>query len=271
MNKSHPVFFYRIFGIIFKSTIPLPECVVELGTTNFDVEIKVTPTLPEVSEVILAKDYYCISEAAYLINIAPIARYHVYKGQEIWVHPYPQSDELLLRRYLLSRVLSVLFFQRGSYPLQAAAIWGDKEQGLLLTGKSAYARSILPAHYSPILMSAYLCALTDGMQIATGYPFPSEKRLAYRSVFLSHFILVELVTGEGLEFQLKELKGAEAKIGLLQRNLAYRDVLSKLPPRKNVNSLKEYLKLKAFQLALPPNSFCLKTLLQKINSLLHEH
>jgi hypothetical protein len=265
-SKDFP-FYYSIFNLTVGSDIALPECLtIERPKIETDFFIEVVDAVLPLKNQALSKSYFQISASAYYLDLSPLARFSVTQGKSIQIQLLSTSRSELIRRYLLSRVFTVLLYQRSIFPLAGCALFSNGK-GLLLCGESVYARSILPKSFESELLSAYLTAIGQEGQVTAGYGHVGDKVIPSQKRALNQFDIIYLKkSSEVKAFELEELKGASSKLNVLKNCLAYGEVLSQIKTGALAKASIDLLKIPMFQLILPTENFSyhqLKTRIKK--------
>jgi hypothetical protein len=131
-------FYYRVFGLMIRSEIQLPEL------------LAIVPTESEVDVVIRTGKVPRFQRRATLdeelANNNPQAAFLIRNGREITVEPHPHSDTANLPVWLLGRVMAYLFRQRGWLPLHASGVL-IHNQCVLFLGASRAGKSTTAAAF----------------------------------------------------------------------------------------------------------------------------
>ena len=155
LNRIGEAYLYQSFGLIIRSTLPLPELLPwEDGGAGVEREPDVTiriEKMPCPSEAVGgARRYIRPAPEGIYLGWGDVGEFLVRGGREIIVAPAPGVDESLLRLFLLGTTMAVLLHQRGEAAVlhasvvtvagQAVAFVGAKGYGKLTTAASLLAR-----------------------------------------------------------------------------------------------------------------------------------
>jgi hypothetical protein len=140
---------YRAYGLLFRSSIPLPELVVADSSSpptdrHPDVTITVG-SVPKHLDLPLRKGRLLeVDSEKFLLRVQDVGRFLVSRGNEILIEPDVQATEQDVRVFLLGTCFGGLLHQRGLLVLHASAI--RMAQGaVLFTGASGAGKSTLLA------------------------------------------------------------------------------------------------------------------------------
>jgi hypothetical protein len=138
---------FRAYGMLFGSTIPLPELravdPTEVGGQKHPDVVIVVSDFPDQLPDALASTAVRESNAdACLLRVAGVARYLIRRGREILIDPDPGAGDHDLRVYLLGTCLGVLLHQRGFLVLHASGV-AVKGGAVLFAGRSGAGKSTL--------------------------------------------------------------------------------------------------------------------------------
>lgn len=156
-------FFFRAYELNFESAFEhtgifnnfscnsLPDVTIEIGAAPACLDF---PTIQN--------DYFQITPHNFLLTIPNVARYHVYKGQQVIVDPFPNADQDKIRLFLFGSAMGAVLYQRGLFPLHGSAI--STEHGVVIfVGPQGIGKSTLAAHFQRrgyYLLSDDVCAIT---------------------------------------------------------------------------------------------------------------
>jgi hypothetical protein len=176
-----PDHWFRGYGLLFRSTIPVPEMtVVDPGTSTSDRRPDVTirtGDIPEhIEDPITAGVHHEANAEQFLLRIEDVGRYLVSRGNDIVIDPLPGANPHDVRVYLLGSGIGALLHQRGYLVLHASGIGTDRG-AVLFAGASGAGKSTLLAELlrrGMRMMVDDVCAVTvrEGMQptVTPSYP-----------------------------------------------------------------------------------------------------
>lgn len=114
-------YFYRAFGLTFRSDILLPELRVAATAAEPDVTIQVGAIPAPREPVESLGPYIRLSARLFLLDL-PCARFAVSAGRRIVIEPKVGANEANVRAFLLGSIMGALCHQRGLLPLHAGAV-----------------------------------------------------------------------------------------------------------------------------------------------------
>jgi hypothetical protein len=149
---------YRLFGLTFRSEIPLPELrETEDGTPDVVIERGAVP--PPVGTSV--KGLTATPDGA-VLEVPDIGRFRMQGGARIEVDPDPAASDYAVRLFLLGSAMGALLHQRGLLPLHANAVdFGGR--AVAFCGRSGAGKSTLAAAFHDRgrpLLSDDVCVVT---------------------------------------------------------------------------------------------------------------
>jgi hypothetical protein len=148
MINTHEKVFYKAFGLLVISEIPLPE-LLQLSEQNdlIDVEIKLGDLTLEWSGIVPQFEDIFVHENLIMFQISNLAIFSIRDGKEIIVSPLAGFSEDEARLYLLGTCMGAILLQRKILPLHGSAVVIDgKAYGFVGNsgaGKSTIASAFL--------------------------------------------------------------------------------------------------------------------------------
>lgn len=121
-RQTSSTYFYRIYGLVLASEIEFPEissCQIAFSSTP-DVRIRFDPF--EVPKNSIRFGYVPMVDGATFIDIPDVAGYAVERGRLIRIVPRAGVHGALVRMFLLSWGMNLIFHQRGILALHASAV-----------------------------------------------------------------------------------------------------------------------------------------------------
>jgi len=174
-RQTLSTYFYRIYGLVLASEIELPEisaCQIALSSTP-DVHVRFdTFEAPKNSNPF---DYVLMADGATTVDIPGVATFAVERGRLIRIVPRPGVHPALVRMFLLSWGMDLIFHQRGLLVLHASAVaFGDHIvafAGDTAAGKSTMAAYCVQAGAKLVADDMVRVSLTaDGVRAYAGAP-----------------------------------------------------------------------------------------------------
>lgn len=230
---------YKIYGLIVKSEMPLPEIVEVEKEKKIDVFIK-CGQIPEHAKKAIEEGkvgIYFRKEAWFLIQ--NIGQYYIANGNEIIVERFEEADLHRVKSFVLGASLGVILLQRETLALHGSGVILDN-QAWIITGESGAGKSTLTTRIlkeNAKFLADDTVALETAEQIyaVPGYPQQKlcqdaarelgydinclkkidENREKYAVVLTNNFyddkiklgLVCELCVYDGKEVQIEELQG----------------------------------------------------------------
>jgi hypothetical protein len=165
-----PWYWFRGYGLLFRSTLDVPEMTAvdpaTVAAAEPDVCIR-TGTIPEhLEDPLRAGVVHEANDQEFLLRIPDVGRFWVSRGNEIVIEPEPAATPHDVRVYLLGSCLGGLLHQRGLLVLHASGI-GTEGGAVLFAGESGAGKSTLLAE----LISRGMRMMVDdvcGIQVGVG-------------------------------------------------------------------------------------------------------
>lgn len=169
MSETH---FYRAYGLIIQSPIPLPELVAGAGVPDVVIRLGQWEAPPDAN--IETAQMQIIGKDIQLFW-SDIGRFLVREGREIIIHPLPGVQEHVLRLFILGTTLAMLLHQRGLAVFHASAVAvGDEAvafAGVKGAGKSTFAATLHAAGHHLIADDIVAIDASSGSpMVVPGFP-----------------------------------------------------------------------------------------------------
>ena len=167
---------YAVFGLVFRSELPLPELPPAPAEAAADVDIR----SGAVGMPMEGSAGYSVTKEGTLLRVADVGLFLVRDGREIVVEAAPGASERNVRLFLLGSALGALLHQRGLLPLHANAIEMDGK-AVAFSGHSGAGKSTIAAWFHDRghrILSDDVCVIgfdADGRALA--YPGIPRLRL----------------------------------------------------------------------------------------------
>ncbi|MDN4526744.1 aldolase [Fictibacillus fluitans] len=140
-------YFYKGFGLKFKSDIPFPELFESIETSDYEVSISVGDLANIWKETGAKLDRFNILDGnGVLFQVPDTAIFYVQDGRYITVSPYPNGNMDKIRLFLLGSCMGVILMQRGTIPLHGSAVVIQGE-AYAIVGESGTGKSTLAAAF----------------------------------------------------------------------------------------------------------------------------
>lgn len=289
------VMFYKIYGLIVKSSIELTNCIKLDNSYNEDIIIK-EGKVPN-----FAKEYEYTNKYMYF-SIRNVAKYYISDGKVIIVEKDEKSNSANVLSYLIGSALGMAMIQRAIIPLHGGAVLVDGKR-ICILGKSGMGKSslvmglvedgnkLIADDVSSIKVkdnSIYLCTAYPSQKICSdtakifGYDtrklqLLNEDRQKYLLARNKDFcfedgiinVLFELNEYDGKLVKIEEVKGKE-KLMVVFRNI-YRGLVFDyidMKPEFIRNCLSIVKSVQVYRLFRPKNSFCVDEQIKNIYQIL---
>ena len=141
MNNSNK---YKIYNLVIRSEIELPELMVEFSDRIHDVELILGKTPTKLSGSVVSKVQAQIAPNQFLFKVEDIASYYVTNGDKIVVEPSQKENFDAIRLFLFGSVMASLLYQRNCFLLHASAVQKNGI-GYAFVGRSGYGKSTTAA------------------------------------------------------------------------------------------------------------------------------
>ena len=297
------MYYHFAYGLIIRSSIPLPEVAVAPATKP-EVIIRLGQVGRCPPETIGTEGYFCITPGEAFFYWDGVGAFLVRHGQEIIVEPLLGVSEDIIRLPLLGMVLSAVLQQRGILGLHASAIalnggavafLGHKGQGKSTIAATFYARGqalvgddlvavdvnnlghpmVLPGFPQLKLMPESVTAAlgddpTQLRQLVSGYE--KRARIATAGFSLSRLPLKRMyILEEGETLEIEPLKPPDALLYVLGQSYPARIFRQGLPGKEAAGNFTQCAgvakQVPVFRLKRPRSL----TLLPATAQLLEEH
>jgi len=174
-RQTSSTYFYRIYGLVLASEIELPEisgCQIAPSSTP-DVHVRLDTFESPKDSIQLG--YVSMADGATFIDIPGVAGYAVERGRLIRIVPRAGIHRALVRMFLLSWGMNLIFHQRGILALHASAVaFGGRIvafAGDTGAGKSTIAAHCVQAGGKLVADDMVRVSLTsDGVHVFAGAP-----------------------------------------------------------------------------------------------------
>lgn len=139
-------YYYKIYGLIIKSEIELPEAY-EIAEQTAEVDIKYG-AMPEFVREKRELDYYfgILNKEYKWFYLKGLGDFLIEKGTKITVELELEADEKLIRAFVLGICLASILHQREIICIHSSAIvWNDK--AIIISGASGAGKSTISAEF----------------------------------------------------------------------------------------------------------------------------
>lgn len=172
--KSNPIYDYYAFGLTIKSTLELPELLVNTTPEDHaDVTIAWGDVSPEGLETPVVKyAFFQAQKDTLWLNIKDVGRFLISNGRKITIEPHDGVDCSTIRLFLLGSCMGGLLMQRGLFLLHGNAIRvGDhcvSFVGDSGAGKSTLSGAFFKRGYS--ILADDVCAINPDGVVSPSFP-----------------------------------------------------------------------------------------------------
>jgi len=144
MNNSSK-YSYNAFGMNILSDILLPELQEHKGTHDVRISKRIVEGVLDGPEN--GMRYECSDPSNFIITIRKTIRFNIKDGNSIIIEIRPETDEKLIRLFLLGTAFAALIHQKMLFPLHGSAIRFN-DAGIVFTGPSGAGKSTIAAAFS---------------------------------------------------------------------------------------------------------------------------
>ena len=166
---------YYAFNLNILSELPFPELVEKTDFTTLipDVKISIGEVSPQgLERAQLTRLFYQANENELWLHVPNVARFHICNGQQITIHPLPDSQIESIRLFLLGSCIGALLMQRNLFLLHANAIKVGQHcisfSGQSGAGKSTLCGAFYQRGYS--VLADDVCAINDKGEVIPSFP-----------------------------------------------------------------------------------------------------
>lgn len=182
--------YYKAFGFIIKSSIPLPELKrISSPADTFDIEIEIGSLTETWNSVSTPSNQFFVSEQQIMFHLANIAIYCIENGNKIIVSPMEGIEESQLRLYILGSCMGAILMQRQVFPLHGSAIAIDGRAYAIVghsgAGKSTLASAFLEKGFD--LLTDDIIPLSFSKESGRPYVIPTYPQQKLWQESLTHF------------------------------------------------------------------------------------
>lgn len=253
-NDEEINYHYKVYGLIVKSQVLLPELIVanddEIGNIDVDVTYGI---MPEEVKKMLDNGITCkLEKDSMWFSVNNVGHYYITKGKTIVVEPHENADKAQIKAFLLGSAFGFLLIQRNKLAIHGGTILID-DKAVIFTGDTGAGKSTMTAAFRAkgySFMSddvSVIGQFEDGTHIIyPGYPQQklckdAVKNMGYNpedfvmigddrekyiipakeSFVNNHTVIraiIELSIGDEDEVEISEVLGSE-KIILLMKNI----------------------------------------------------
>ena len=147
INEKMTNSYYKAFGLMISSVIPLPE-LMPLEDCIHPEEVTISyGSLTAIKNIYLKENsYFYITKDMCLFHIPEVAIFSISTGEEIIVSPYENANSDQIRLYVLGTCMGAILMQREILPLHGSAILVDGK-AYAIVGHSGAGKSTLASAF----------------------------------------------------------------------------------------------------------------------------
>lgn len=146
MKKIISDYCYHAFGLSIKSTIKLPELILNEKNELFDIEILINQDIDCEIDIQSEPFRHYVFNNQVLFNVPDVANFLIRNGKTIVVSPLKTDVEEIIRLYILGTCMGVILMQRGIIPLHGSAI-EINGKAYVIVGESGAGKSTLASAF----------------------------------------------------------------------------------------------------------------------------
>lgn len=298
-------FVYRLYGLNVISDIEIPQ-LIQINVNdkgNIDVVIRVGKMPEKISKYRNKGRKNKYRHNRMWINIDDVAQYYLYKGREIIIEPYDESDINDIRVFLLGTIFGGLLIQRQILAIHGGAVDIDGN-GVIITGDSGAGKSTLTSAfvdlgYKMITDDVAVIRSSDKNEIFIDPAYPQRKlckdaiynfgyelnkfnkaygqrdkffiripdKFSYKPVKLK--AIFEICISDNDKVEIEEINGFE-KIDIIRKNIYRIEILNKVGMKERYfNMLLNLSKdIETYRIKRPLNMFTVKEQIDEISKVL---
>ena len=298
-------FIYKVYGLNVISDIEIPQLIQATikDIDEIDVAIKLGKMPGKISGYKAKKRKNKYRNNIMWINIDNVAQYYIYKGREIVIEPYDESDINDIRVFLLGTIFGGLLTQRQILAIHGGSVDIDGN-GIIITGDSGCGKSTLTSAlvdigYNMITDDVAAIRKSDKGKILIEPAYPQRKlckdaihnfgydlnkfnkaygqrdklfiripdKFSYKPVKLK--AIFEICISDNNKVEIEEINGFE-KIDIIRKNIYREEILNKVGMKeKYFNMLLNLSKdISIYRIKRPLKIFTLKEQIDEINKVL---
>ena len=292
-------FIYKVYGLNVISDIEIPQLIQATikDIDEIDVAIKLGKMPGKISGYKAKKRKNKYRNNIMWINIDNVAQYYIYKGREIVIEPYDESDINDIRVFLLGTIFGGLLIQRQILAIHGGSVDIDGN-GIIITGDSGCGKSTLTSAlvdigYNMITDDVAAIRKSDKGKILIEPAYPQRKlckdaihnfgydlnkfnkaygqrdKLFIRIPDKFSYKPVEICISDNNKVEIEEINGFE-KIDIIRKNIYREEILNKVGMKeKYFNMLLNLSKdISIYRIKRPLKIFTLKEQIDEINKVL---
>jgi hypothetical protein len=179
MISSNTSEFYKAFGLIVRSEVPLPE--VTRAESNLE-DANVVIVLGDLSqewEAFGHEGKFSVKDNTVIFRIKNTAIFSVEKGERVIVSPLEHADFNKIRLYILGSCMGIILMQKKILPLHGSAFVIDGKAYAIVgnsgAGKSTLASTFMTSGYKLISDDVIPVSLSDNQEPIVHPSYPQQK------------------------------------------------------------------------------------------------
>ncbi|OFX44138.1 MAG: hypothetical protein A2046_14480 [Bacteroidetes bacterium GWA2_30_7] len=141
--KSIKEYYYKAFGLTWKSEFQIPEFVtINSIVKEPDIIINIGKVPQNLTGNVTTGIKHQLSENKFLLNMDKIARFYVSNGKKITIEPVSRVSKKDIRSILITTILGVVLNQRNLFPIHGSAVEIDNK-AILFSGQPGAGKSTI--------------------------------------------------------------------------------------------------------------------------------
>ncbi|MEI6434357.1 MAG: hypothetical protein WCP32_05890 [Bacteroidota bacterium] len=175
MNQQY--YYYKAFGLIFKSCIEHPEFFAEVATSEPDCLISFGPVPHNLNKPDAVGGVYQFQGQKFILRIEHVGRYLIENGDKITIEKLPGATDRETIVFLWASAVAVLLHQRGKLIVHGSSVMLG-ENAIIFSGSSGSGKSTIAStfatHKGAMIISDDISAISinsSGLPVVLpGYP-----------------------------------------------------------------------------------------------------
>lgn len=142
------MFYYKIYGLIIKSELELPEAfeINENEIDNVDINIKLENIQEDIISLINAGRVAGYKPKDMWFRIENVGIYHIKNGNTIYVQIFDNADIDKVRVFIMGSSLGMLLLERQEIAIHGGSVI-DNDKALIITGDSGAGKTTLTSRF----------------------------------------------------------------------------------------------------------------------------
>ncbi len=140
-------YYYKAFGLTFRSCIEHPEFVAQPSTSEFDCVISFGSVPPNLNNPDAVGGVYQFKGQQFILRIEHVGRYLIENGDKITIEKFPKASDRETILFLWASAVAVLLHQRGKLIVHGSSIMHG-ENAIIFSGSSGSGKSTIASTFA---------------------------------------------------------------------------------------------------------------------------